>query len=39
MYVPTTLQKETVHKKFHMGLKFLTDCRVDLMKIKIHIAG
>ena len=37
MYIPKTLQEESVHNNCLMGLIFWTNWRVDLTKIKIPI--
>ena len=37
MYIPKTLQEESVHNDCPMGLKFWTNWRDDLNKIKIPI--
>ena len=39
MYILITLQEESVHNNCPMGLKFWTNWRVDLKKIKIAIVG
>ena len=37
MYIPKTLQEESVHNNCLMGLKFWTNWSVDLKKFRILI--